>query len=135
MHHNGLFWRIKSLRTVWSYKTTSFNIIINVFFDEKDSSVKLLKSSSSLLHNDPFDIIEETRSNGWFSSISISQSTYVPESTGNGSPLTRSVGTLNKSSNANYYTLKTYLTCLDMLSGSFPLMETSPLRPFPQGPR
>ena len=31
----------------------------NVIFDENISSINLLKSYSSLLHSDPFDIIEE----------------------------------------------------------------------------
>lgn len=63
----------------------------NMIFSEKSIGIKLLKSSSHLLHNDPFDIVSNNGSIVPLVGVSTSQSTSLPESTGSHSILNETI--------------------------------------------
>ena len=57
-----------------------------MIFDENTLGIKLLNSSSCLLHSDPFDIVVYIGSIIPFFGASTSQMAFVPESIGSNQP-------------------------------------------------
>ena len=75
-----------------------------MIFDEKYLSIKL-NSSSSLLHNDPFDIVSKNGSIVPSLSVSTTQWTSIPKSTSSQSTPTKIVASLDQPSEVNDYSL------------------------------
>ena len=81
----------------------------NVIFDEKNFGLDLLKSPYGPSYNDHFGIIEDTRSNVPPMSTSISSLNSIPESTGSGITMTKTITSPNLSSENNGVSLTTCL--------------------------
>ena len=64
-----------------------------MIFGENILGTKLLNSSFGLFHSDPFDIFEESGSTVPYIEFLTRQSTFIPESTGSWSTLTKKVNT------------------------------------------
>ena len=93
----------KELKAYQLFNPVKQHIIIkcNVIFDETNSSMGLLKSSSSLSYNDPIGIVEDNRSTIYFMSIRTSPSTSIPKSVGSQSTPIETITSLDQSFEGN----------------------------------